>query len=102
MMYCVMVTMDASLREQKKGIDGMSDRKVKFDSYSHIEIDITQRMVEEQDIFMFEIISSWFEETYQLKISKRMLKRALDCFREEHLEEFAFLMREMEENEDEE
>lgn len=78
----------------------MSNRTVKFDSYSRIEIDITQRMVEEQDRFIFEIISSWFEETYQLQISKRMLKRALDCFKEEHLEEFASLMREMKESEE--
>lgn len=102
MMYCVMVTMGASMRERKKGIDGMSNRTVKFDSYSRIEIDITQRMVEEQDIFMFEIISSWFEETYQLKISKRILERALNCFKEEHLEEWASLIREMEESEEQE
>ena len=78
----------------------MSDRKVNFDSYSKIDIDITQRIVEEQDKFIFEVISNWFEETYQLKISKRILKRALDCFKEEHLEEFAILKKEMEESED--
>lgn len=77
----------------------MSNGTKKFDSYSHIEIDITQRMVEEQDRFIFEVISSWFEEIYQLKISKRILERALNCFKEEHLEEFASLMREMEESE---
>lgn len=76
----------------------MSNRTVKFDSFSHI--DITQRMVEEQDRFIFEVISSWFEETYQIKISKRILERALNCFKEEHLEEFAFLMKEMEESEE--
>ena len=77
----------------------MSNGTVKFDIYSQIEINITQRVVEKQDRFIFEIISSWFEETYQLKISKRILERALNCFKEEHLEEFVSLMREMEESE---
>lgn len=77
----------------------MSDRTVKLDSYTNISVDITQRIVEEQDRFIFEVISSWFEETYQLKISKRILERALNCFKEEHLEEFASLKKEMEESE---
>ena len=77
----------------------MNDRTVKLDSYSRIEIDITQRIVEEQDRFIFDVISSWFEDTYQLKISKRILERALNCFKEEHLEEFASLMGEMAESE---
>lgn len=76
------------------------DTTKKFDSYTKVEIDITQRMIEEQDRFIFEVISSWFEETYQLKISKRILERALNCFKEEHIEEFASLLREMEESEE--
>ena len=69
-----------------------------------ISVDITQKVIEKQDRFIFEVISNWFEETYKetykLKISKRILKRALYCFKEEHPEEYAFLMKEMEESEE--
>lgn len=68
-----------------------------MDSYTNISVDITKQVREENDRFIFETISSWFYETYQMVISKRMLIRAMECFKEEHPEEYAALIKEVEE-----
>lgn len=65
-------------------------------SFNNITMDITQKVIEQEDRFIFETISSWFDDTYQIKISKKILCRALECFRNEHFEEYTMLLKEME------
>ena len=69
---------------------------MKTNSYT-ISVDITKRIREESDRFIFETISSWFHETYQMVISKRVLIRAMECFKAEHTEEYDDLIKEIEE-----
>ena len=55
-------------------------------------MDITQKVTEQEDRFIFETISSWLSDTYRIDISKKILCRALECFKDEHCEEYARLM----------
>lgn len=57
-----------------------------------IRIDTKQRAIEQDGAFVF-------ETTFQMKISKKILIRALECFRNEHAEEYTILMEEMEKEE---
>lgn len=70
---------------------------MKMDSYTNISVDITKQVREKSDRFIFETISSWFHETYKMIVSKRVLIRAMKCFKEEHPEEYAALIKEVEE-----
>ena len=48
---------------------------------------------EEENEFIFHTLRPFLEETCEMKINKRVLIRALSCFREEHKEEFEMLMK---------
>lgn len=57
---------------------------------------IVQQVREEQDRFIFETITPYIEETTKMIISKKILCRALQCFQEEHFEEYIALKKESE------
>lgn len=60
---------------------------------------IVQQVREEQDRFIFETITPYIEDMTKMVISKKILCRALECFKNEHPEEFNALMNEMEDKE---
>lgn len=57
---------------------------------------IIQQVREEQDRFIFETVEPYVKETTKLVISKKILCRALQCFKEEHFEEYMVLIKESE------
>lgn len=58
---------------------------------------IVQQVREEQDRFIFETITPYIEDMTKMVISKKILCRALQCFQEEHFEEYMALKKESEE-----
>ena len=57
---------------------------------------IIQQVREEQDRFIFETITPYIEDMTRMIISKKILCRALQCFQEEHFEEYMALKKESE------
>lgn len=57
---------------------------------------IIQKVREEQDRFVFETVEPYIKETTKLVISKKILCRALQCFQEDHFEEYMALIKESE------
>ena len=62
-----------------------------YDVVLHIE----EQVREEHDRFVFETIKPYCEKETQMIISKRILCRALQCFQEEHFDEYAMLKKEV-------
>lgn len=58
---------------------------------------IVQRVREEQDRFIFETVEPYLKDMTKMVISKKILCRALQCFQEEHFEEYIALKKESEE-----
>ena len=58
---------------------------------------IVQQVREEQDRFIFETITPYIKDMTKMVISKKILCRALQCFQEEHFEEYMALKKESEE-----
>lgn len=58
---------------------------------------IIQRVSEEQDRFIFETVQPFIRDKTKMVISKKILCRALQCFQEEHFEEYMALRKESEE-----
>ena len=58
---------------------------------------IIQQVREEQDRFIFETVEPYIKEMTKMIISKKILCRALQCFKEEHFEEYMALIKESEE-----
>lgn len=65
------------------------------DSYN-IVMQIQEKVTETHDAFIFETIRPWSESNAKLKISKKILSRALQCFQKEHFEEYTQLQEEIE------
>lgn len=61
---------------------------------------IIQQVREEQDRFIFETVEPYIKDMTKMVISKKILCRALQCFQEEHFEEYMALKKESEEKED--
>ena len=59
---------------------------------------IIQQVREEQDRFIFETVEPYAKEMTKMIISKKILCRALQCFQEEHFEEYMALIKESEES----
>ncbi len=57
---------------------------------------IIQQVREEQDRFIFETVEPYIKEMTKMIISKKILCRALQCFQEEHFEEYMALRKESE------
>lgn len=57
---------------------------------------IVQQVREEQDRFIFETVTPYIKEMTKMVISKKILCRALQCFKEEHFEEYIILKKESE------
>ena len=51
-------------------------------------LEIARCVTEDCDKWVFDTVSPYLEEKTEMKVSKRLLERALICFREEHPEEF--------------
>lgn len=66
---------------------------------TEITTKIVQQVREEQDKFIFETVEPYLIDATKMVISKRILCRALQCFQEEHFEEYMALKKESEENE---
>lgn len=60
---------------------------------------IIQQVREEEDRFIFETVQPYIRDMTKMVISKKILCRALQCFQEEHFEEYIALKRESEEKE---
>lgn len=58
---------------------------------------IVQQVREEQDRFIFETVEPYLKDMTKMVISKKILCRALQCFQEEHFEEYIALKKESEE-----
>jgi hypothetical protein len=58
---------------------------------------LVQQVREDQDKFIFETITPYIKEMTRMVISKKILCRALQCFQEEHFEEYMALKKESEE-----
>lgn len=54
---------------------------------------------EEYDSFVFKTVLPWLKGATQYRISKQILKRAIECFVNEHPTEYKALMEQMEERE---
>lgn len=65
------------------------------DSYN-IVMQIQEKVKETHDAFIFETIRPWSEENSKLRISKKILCRALECFQKEHYDEYFQLRKEIE------
>lgn len=65
---------------------------------TEITTKIVQQVREEQDRFIFETVEPYLIDATKMVISKRILCRALQCFQEEHFEEYMALKKESEEN----
>lgn len=79
-----------------------NDKLIKFDSFmENITADIATKVVETRDRFIFTTINSWLNEKYDITVSKRMLIRALQCFQEEHFDEYEHLKKLMRDKESE-
>lgn len=61
--------------------------------------EFTRQASEEYDSFIFTTVSPWLEGATQQRISKQILKRAIECFVNEHPAEYKALMKQMEEKE---
>jgi len=57
---------------------------------------IVQQVREEQDRFIFETVEPYLKDMTKMVISKKILCRALQCFQEEHFEEYIALKKESE------
>ena len=55
--------------------------------------EIARSVAEDFDKWVFEAVSPYLEGKTQMKISKKLLERALYCFKEEHPEEFKMLQK---------
>ncbi len=60
---------------------------------------IIQKVREEEDRFIFETVQPYIRDMTKMVISKKILCRALQCFQEEHFEEYMALKEESEKNE---
>lgn len=59
---------------------------------------IIQQVREEEDRFIFETITPYIKDMTKMIVSKKILCRALQCFQEEHFEEYMALKKESEES----
>lgn len=66
------------------------------DSYNIVML-VQEQVTEKHDKFIFETIRPWSEQATKLVISKKILCRALQCFQNEHFEEYNELRKEAEE-----
>lgn len=60
---------------------------------------IVRKAAEEYDCFVFETVLPWLKTTTKYRISKEILRRAIECFVKEHPTEYKILMEQMEEKE---
>ena len=56
---------------------------------------IVEQVKEEHDRFVFETIYSYCQEKTKMVISKKILCRALEWYKKEHLDEYTELIEEM-------
>ena len=81
----------------KEGGTKMNENVTTPTQVTEITENLIQQVREEQDRFIFETIHPYIKEMTKMIVSKKILCRALQCFQEEHFEEYMALKKESEE-----
>lgn len=62
-------------------------------------IEMIVEVKEEIDRIVFKVISDWYGRDYATIVPKKLIIRALECFRDEHPEEYEALCKKVDETE---
>ena len=67
-----------------------------MDSFYEIQLGITKQVVETEDAFIIKTLYPYCNDILETKISKKILERALFCFKTEHNMEYEYLVKQAE------
>lgn len=68
-----------------------------MDLFDELRLEVTKQVIETEDAFIIRTLYPYCNDILETKISKKILERALYCFKTEHNEEYKYLAKQIEE-----